>query len=58
MKIAVTITVCGQIGIDEWKNYYYTKIFDYSVTILEINSWIKTVAPKQSILDAKIGDGC
>lgn len=56
MKIAVTIVSCAQIGINEWKDYYNTRIFEYSTTIQEIEDWIKTIAPKQSILDAKIGE--
>lgn len=55
MKIAVTIIVYGQIGVNEWKDYYYTKEFNYSSSIQEIENWIKTIAPNQSILDAKIG---
>ena len=56
MKIAVTISVCRQVGIDEWKNYYHTKPFDSTATIEEINSWIKTISEKQNIFDATISN--
>lgn len=55
MKIAVTITVCRQIGIDEWKSYYHTKSFDSTVSIDEINIWIKSISESQNIFDATIG---
>ena len=55
MKIAVTITICGQIGIDQWKDFHYTKSFELNTTIEEIDKWIKSIAPKQSIFDAIIG---
>ena len=55
MKISVTITICGQIGVNEWKDFHHTRLFEFSATIQEIEGWIKSVAPKQSIFDAKIG---
>lgn len=56
MKIAVTISVCRQVGMDEWKNYYHTKSFDSTATIDEINSWIKTISDEQNIFDATISN--
>lgn len=54
MKIAVTISVCRQVGMDEWKNYYHTKSFDSTVSIDEINTWIESISKSQDIFDATI----
>ena len=54
MKIAVTVPVCKQIGQEEWKMYYHTKSFDSTVSIDEINIWIKSISENQNIFDATI----
>lgn len=38
------------------RDFHFTRVFEYSATIQEIEDWIKTIAPKQSIFDAKIGE--
>jgi hypothetical protein len=54
MKIAVTVTTCHQIGIDEWKDGYTTKIFEYSATLQQIEDWIKSIDKSSSILKARL----
>jgi len=54
MKIAVTISVCKQVGMEEWKSYYHTKQFDSTISIDEINVWIKSISANQDIFDATI----
>lgn len=43
MEIAVTITKTQQISYDEFKDFHYTKIFDDTATLKEINEWTNTI---------------
>lgn len=43
MKIAVTVTKTEQISMDEYKDFYYTHVFDESATIKDINEWASTI---------------
>lgn len=54
MKIAVTVTVCRQVGVDTWKDFHTTKIFEESSTIREIDDWIKSIDKNESFTSAKI----
>jgi len=56
MKIAVTISKTEQVSMDEWKDFYYTNVFEDTSTIKEINEWIQTIHKdwKQGILGAKL----
>lgn len=54
MKIAVTVTVCHQIGIETWQDYNTTKVFEESSTIKEIDEWIKSIDKQSSFANAKI----
>ena len=53
MKIAVTITTCGQIGIDTWKDFHTTKIFHEDATLKAINDWIKSIDKTSDFSSAK-----
>jgi hypothetical protein len=53
MKIAVTVTVCNQIGMETWQDFHTTKVFDANTTIKEIGDWIKSIDEKGSFANAK-----
>lgn len=42
MKVAVTVTRTEQISVDDYKDHYYTKVFEDTATIAEINAWCNT----------------
>jgi hypothetical protein len=54
MKIAVTVTVCHQIGIETWQDFHTTKVFEEDSTIKEIDDWIKSIDKNSSFSNAKI----
>lgn len=54
MKIAVTVTKTEQISMDDYKDHYYTKVFEDTATIAEINEWCKTFEPHMTIFAAKL----
>jgi len=55
MKYALTVSGCGQVGINEWRDWHKTAIFDESATISQINSWVRLNAgEKCDITDTKI----
>lgn len=54
MKIAVTVTVCHQIGIETWRDFNTTKVFDENSTIKEIDAWIKSIDKDANFSNAKI----
>ena len=54
MKIAVTVTVCHQIGMETWRDYHTTKVFEETSTIKEIDDWIKSIDNNSNLSSAKI----
>lgn len=54
MKIAVTVTVCHQIGMETWQDFHTTKVFEENSTIKEIDDWIKSIDKNGSFSNAKI----
>ena len=54
MKIAVTVTVCRQIGMEAWHDFHTTKVFEENSTIKEIDDWIKSIDANSSFTNAKI----
>ena len=54
MKIAVTVTVCHQVGMETWQDSHTTKVFEETSTIKEINDWIKSIDNNSSFAHAKI----
>lgn len=56
MNMAVTITKIERISMDEYKDVYYTKVFDDTATIKEINEWASSIDKKLTlgILSAKL----
>jgi len=54
MKIAVTVMVCHQVGIEMWEDSRTTKVFEENSTIKEINDWIKSIDNNSSFANAKI----
>jgi hypothetical protein len=44
MKTAVTLIETVQTGMDSYKDLRTTKVFEDSVTLLEIKQWIKSKA--------------
>lgn len=53
MKIAVTVTITEQISMDDYKDHYYTKVFEDTATIKEINEWCQSFQ-MSTIFAAKI----
>ena len=49
MKIAITVIDSVQVTHDEWKKVFKTKVFEENSTVLEINEWIKSIAPNTTI---------
>lgn len=49
IEIAVTITVCNQIGIDTWQDSHKTKVFNQNSTVGEINDWINSTNKNYNI---------
>lgn len=43
MKISATITVCLQVGMDEWRDVNKTKVFHSSDSIDSMIAWAKTI---------------
>ena len=54
MKIAVTVTVCQQIGMETWKDIHTTKVFEENSTIKDIDNWIKTIDKTATFVSVKI----
>lgn len=54
MKIAVTVTNCQQIGIETYRDFHTTKVFEEIATLKEIDEWIKSIVKHASISDAII----
>ena len=45
MKIAVTISNCVQVGIDQWRDVNRTKIFDSADSVDSMIRWAQTINP-------------
>ena len=56
MKIAVTVTRVKQTGMEEWKDYGTTKIFQDDSTIKEIMSWARTLVKDISFTHLNISE--
>lgn len=56
MKIAVTITICAQIGIETWRDIHKTQIFDDTATISEIMAWVSTHDKTATFSSLQISD--
>jgi hypothetical protein len=41
MKIAVTVTGCRQVGIDAYRDWHRTRVFDDTASIREMMAWAK-----------------
>jgi len=54
MKIAVTVTVCQQIGMETWQDSHITKVFEENSTVKEINDWIKSIDKTVDLSSTKI----
>jgi len=54
MKIAVTVTVCHQIGMETWQDFHTSKVFEENSTIKEIDDWIKSIYPIGRIYETNI----
>lgn len=54
MKIAVTVTVCRQIGESTWKDFHTTKIFDGETKLSDIDKWMKLIDPSAGFDSALI----
>jgi len=54
MKIAITVTKTEQISMDDYKDCYYTKTFEDTATISEINEWCQSVEKYMTIFNCKI----
>lgn len=54
-KFTAILSICVQIGIDIWKQEYYTKVFDNTATIEEVLTWAKNYIPYAKINDIIFG---
>lgn len=55
-KIAATVAGCGQISMNDYRDWRVTKIFDYSATIGEIDAWAKTFGERYDFRDVLLSD--
>lgn len=53
-QIAVTVKVCEQIGVEEYQMVSYTKVFNKTESIYDIEVWIKKHSKNCGIADALI----
>jgi hypothetical protein len=54
LAVAVTVTVCRQIGPSTGQDFHTTKVFEENSTIKEIDDWIKSIDKNGSFSNAKI----
>jgi hypothetical protein len=56
MKIAVTVTTVTQVGMDAYRDYSYTAIFDSSQSLDEMLRWARTYGDKMELGDLAISE--
>jgi len=54
MKIAVTVTDCIQVGIDQWRDVNKTKIFDSSESVDHMITWAQTISKGHDFFSLKM----
>ena len=52
--IQAIISITKQTGVDEWKTYYYSKTFDKTATIQQIEDWAKIYGKGFTIFDVTL----
>ena len=56
MKIAVTVTTCCQVGMDQWRDFNWTRVFDSGETFDAILAWAATRSKSPGVCDLKFSD--
>lgn len=56
MKIAVTVTKCYQVGMDDLRDSYITKVFNDTDTKKSMLEWANTIIKEAMFSDLKMSE--